>query len=313
MHSVSVIIPCYNAGVFLHAAIASVLAQTHPAAEIIVVDDGSSDASVGIAESFGPPVRVIRQRNRGDCAARNRGLDAATGEVVAFLDADDLWRPSKLERQLAYLDTHPDVEGVTCSVDVRERDRVIRTFAASDARLRAAGPLDFLATSMPPALCTTLAIRGERARAVRFPEGLSRGGDIVYSALLRYHILIGAVEQVLATYRRHATQRTRAPMQWRMRLESRLTWVREHYREVGARSARAAELALLSYAAHESFQLYWSRDLEAFKRRRRLLLRLWPEGAPVPQLLTRPVLPLLVLRVRDAVDRMITKPGAVTQ
>jgi glycosyltransferase involved in cell wall biosynthesis len=102
--TVSVVIPCYNAACFLHETLASVLRQTHPPLEVIVVDDGSTDNSAAIAESFGPCVRVIRQKNQGESVARNRGIDEAKGDWIAFLDADDFWEPTKLERQLGVID-----------------------------------------------------------------------------------------------------------------------------------------------------------------------------------------------------------------
>lgn len=106
---VSVIIPCYNGEVFLADAIRSVAAQTMPAQEVLVVDDGSRDKSAAVAESFGPPVRVIRQPNAGVAAARNRGIAEATGDWIAFLDADDLWVPEKLAMQLAKADAGYDL------------------------------------------------------------------------------------------------------------------------------------------------------------------------------------------------------------
>lgn len=98
--SYTVVIPCYNAEPFLREALDSVLAQTVPPLEVIVVDDGSTDASAAIAESYGPPVRVIRQENQGESVARNRGMDEAKGEWIAFLDADDVWKPEKMAIQL---------------------------------------------------------------------------------------------------------------------------------------------------------------------------------------------------------------------
>jgi glycosyltransferase involved in cell wall biosynthesis len=96
--NVSVVIPCFNAAAYLGTAIESVLAQTRPPAEIIVSDDGSTDDSVRIAESFG--VTVVRGAHGGTSKARNAGIAAASGELIAWLDADDLWLPEKLERQV---------------------------------------------------------------------------------------------------------------------------------------------------------------------------------------------------------------------
>ncbi len=97
---VSVIIPCFNAAHFIRDAIQSALTQTHPAVEILVVDDGSTDNSLEIVRSFGPRVRCDSVTHAGATAARNRGLRAAAGEWIQFLDADDLLMPEKIERQL---------------------------------------------------------------------------------------------------------------------------------------------------------------------------------------------------------------------
>lgn len=107
---VSVIIPAFNAERYLGEALASVLAQTVPPAEVIVVDDGSTDGTVAVAEAFGPPVRCVRQPHAGASRARNLGVAEATGALLAFLDADDLWAPDKLALQLAALEADPAPE-----------------------------------------------------------------------------------------------------------------------------------------------------------------------------------------------------------
>lgn len=109
---VSIIIPAYNAEAFIQTAIESVLAQGHRPLEVIVVDDGSSDDTAGIAERFGPPVSCHRQKNGGPPVARNRGLAVARGEYIGFLDADDLYEPGRIELQLAKLRENPALEVV---------------------------------------------------------------------------------------------------------------------------------------------------------------------------------------------------------
>jgi teichuronic acid biosynthesis glycosyltransferase TuaG len=101
---VSVVMPVYNAETTMCRSIDSVLAQTHRAWELILVDDGSSDGSAAIIEANTARdrrVRALRQANAGVAAARNAGIDAATGAFIAFLDSDDWWEPGKLERQVA--------------------------------------------------------------------------------------------------------------------------------------------------------------------------------------------------------------------
>lgn len=101
---VTVIIPAYNVGDYIAAALESALAQTLRPADIIVVDDGSTDSTAErVAAVASPLVRYIRQSNQGVSAARNHGLSEATGEFIAFLDADDLWRPTMLEEHVRLL------------------------------------------------------------------------------------------------------------------------------------------------------------------------------------------------------------------
>lgn len=101
MATVSIIIPCYNAAQWIGDCLDSVLAQTRPIDEIIVVDDGSSDDSAAIAKAYGERITVIRQKNKGGNAARNVGFFASTGSYTQFLDADDIILPEKTEHQLA--------------------------------------------------------------------------------------------------------------------------------------------------------------------------------------------------------------------
>lgn len=109
---VSVVIPVFNGALYLAQAIRSVLAQHGVPLEIVVVDDGSDDESGEIARQFGPPVRCLRQTNAGIAGARNAGIRASTGELLAFLDADDLWTPDRLPAQAARLAARPEVDCV---------------------------------------------------------------------------------------------------------------------------------------------------------------------------------------------------------
>jgi glycosyltransferase involved in cell wall biosynthesis len=105
---VSVVIPAYNAAETLREAIDSVLGQTLRDLEVVVVDDGSTDATASMVHDYDSRVRCITTPNRGVSAARNTGIAESTGELVAFLDADDLWKPGKLERQIELLESRPE-------------------------------------------------------------------------------------------------------------------------------------------------------------------------------------------------------------
>ncbi|HEY9623085.1 MAG TPA: glycosyltransferase [Crinalium sp.] len=104
---VSVIIPTYNGDRYLAQAIDSALAQTYRDHEVIVIDDGSTDRTKVILQAYGGRIRAISQKNQGVAIARNHGIAVARGELVAFLDADDVFLPDKLAAQVAVFDTHP--------------------------------------------------------------------------------------------------------------------------------------------------------------------------------------------------------------
>jgi len=115
-HLVSVIIPVCNGEKYLSEAIDSVLFQSYRPIEVFVVDDGSTDGSRDIAEAY-PEVTYLYQTNAGPASARNRGIQAAKGEYIAFIDADDIWMPEKLTLQMVAFATDPDLDIVTGYVD----------------------------------------------------------------------------------------------------------------------------------------------------------------------------------------------------
>jgi glycosyltransferase involved in cell wall biosynthesis len=110
---VSVVVPAYNAERFLRACLESVAAQTYLNYEVIVVDDGSTDSTPEIVAAF-PAFRYVCRENGGVSAARNTGVAASTGELLAFIDSDDLWLPERLATQVAFLQAHPEVDLVFC-------------------------------------------------------------------------------------------------------------------------------------------------------------------------------------------------------
>ena len=105
---VSVIIPTYNRGWIIKEAIDSVLAQDYTEFELIVVDDGSTDHTPDVLDSYRNVIKVLSQKNKGVSAARNRGIAEASGKFIAFLDSDDLWLPQKLSVQIEFFNQMPD-------------------------------------------------------------------------------------------------------------------------------------------------------------------------------------------------------------
>ncbi|RYX82911.1 glycosyltransferase family 2 protein, partial [bacterium] len=107
---VSIIIPVYNAALFLAETITSTLKQSYRNFEIILIDDGSSDNSYNIAKQFNDPkITVVKQANKGASAARNHGISLATGDYIQFLDADDFLHPQKIEQQIDTLKNYSDL------------------------------------------------------------------------------------------------------------------------------------------------------------------------------------------------------------
>jgi glycosyltransferase involved in cell wall biosynthesis len=107
---ISVVIPAYNAAPFLAATLTSVFAQSHRPLEVILVDDGSTDDTLAIARGWTPLLRIHHQANAGPAAARNRGIEIAQADYLAFIDADDTWLPGRLTRHLAILEGRPELD-----------------------------------------------------------------------------------------------------------------------------------------------------------------------------------------------------------
>ncbi len=107
---ISCIVPVFNGEKYLAEAIESILKQSYRPVDTIIVDDGSTDHTATVAGRYGTQVRYLHQDNAGTATARNLGLSAAAGEFVTFLDADDLWHPEKLARQMARFEARPELD-----------------------------------------------------------------------------------------------------------------------------------------------------------------------------------------------------------
>ena len=179
------IIPAYNCEAVLARAIESALNQTFTNIECIVIDDGSKDNTAEVARSFGERVRLIEQANGGASSARNAGIWAASRDYIAFLDADDYWHPTKLEKQVALMTAHQDVVLVSTGFDDHSDDPAIR---AQQAHAGARGcqesdievHRDYLPLFLDPYLGTpTVMVRTRAAREIGgFDTGLSIAEDL---------------------------------------------------------------------------------------------------------------------------------------
>lgn len=210
MPEVSVIIPAYNAGRYVGAAIQSVLAQTHRDFEILVVDDGSEDDTAAVVEAFGAPVRLLRQANAGVSEARNHGLRVATGRYVAFLDADDTWFPEKLERQVSTLLVHEGFRA--CYSAFLAVDDQLSPLGVRRSSRRASVVEDLLLRgNVVGSICTVLVERELFDAVGGFDPALSQCADwdmwVRLGTLTDFHYL----DEPLVTYRQHDTNMSRNP------------------------------------------------------------------------------------------------------
>ena len=203
--NVSVIIPAYNYGRFIAEAIEGALGQTCPPVEVIVVDDGSTDDTLEVVGKFGERVRYLRQENSGVGAARNRGVAESVGEFIAFLDADDTWEPTKLEKQLAIFEADPEIGLVHCGM--REFDSETGGTVATHVDGQAGWVADELLLWERPAIIGpggTIMVRRDVFEAVGgFDERMrvSEDWDLCYRVARRYKV--GFVAEPLVNYRSH--------------------------------------------------------------------------------------------------------------
>jgi glycosyltransferase involved in cell wall biosynthesis len=206
---VSVVIPTHNGARHLAEAIESALAQTHPAVETIVVDDGSADDTPAIIARYAGRVHALRQENRGVSAARNAGLAVAHGAYVAFLDHDDRMLPEKLAKQSALLDARPDV-GIAYSgwwfIDAAGRRLPATGWSRREGDLLP----DLLRLENPIFLPSVLVRRALVDAVGGFDERLRRSEDWdLWLRLGRRGVRWALVDEPLAEYRLHPGQKHR--------------------------------------------------------------------------------------------------------
>jgi glycosyltransferase involved in cell wall biosynthesis len=202
MPQVSVIIPVFNAAATVGCAVESVLAQTLADLEIIAVDDGSTDASLGALARFGERVKVMRQDNRGPSAARNLGVRNSSGEYLAFLDADDWWMPVMLERLVAALKADRTCVVAYCDLKlVDSLGRELGTSLAGAPCMGAPTVEDMLGQLWPIMPSGVVMRRGALEAVGGFPEQLRAFEDVYLWLVMREQGRFAFVPDKLAAWR----------------------------------------------------------------------------------------------------------------
>jgi hypothetical protein len=198
---VTVLMAAYNAADYIREAIESVLAQTFEHFECLVVDDGSTDSTAEVVRSYTDPrVKVVAlERNSGAAAARNEGLHLAKADLVAILDADDIAYPRRLERQVEYMDDHPNCSLLGCAYDLIDATGAIQGTArwpCETAVIRWQ-----LLTRNVIGHSTVMLRRGEALSAGGYKEGLRNGQDYALWTVMAPLTEVAQLPEVLVAYR----------------------------------------------------------------------------------------------------------------
>jgi glycosyltransferase involved in cell wall biosynthesis len=246
----------------LREALDSVLNQTLPAHQIIVIDDGSTDDSAAIARTFGSRIVLHQQANAGESAARNRGMDLATGQWLAFLDADDVWERQKIERQVDQVLREPDVVCCHSSYYIL-RDG--RREHVPQGPLTAPGAYSVTSMLVDWVVQPSTAIV-RRTADVRFPEWTRHGEDLLFFAELSLAGRFTYVPEALAGYRKHGGGQSDSPANIVQNRLSCLKWLEmvgdrvPHDQQARAREALVADLLsrMQMFKWKRQWDRYWA-------------------------------------------------------
>ncbi|MCC5830826.1 MAG: glycosyltransferase family 2 protein [Phycisphaeraceae bacterium] len=302
MAQVSVIIPSHNVRDYVGACLESILAQTHPVEQIIVIDDSTDDTAARVepyvTRSDGrvelhrvPPCNVSQ--------ARNQGLAKARGDLVAYLDADDLWMPDKIEQQVRLLEEHPDACGShtrlflfreqTGDEGGREWDRV-----EDDPSLER-----ILMWQAVPA--STVLVRRRLLEDIEFDPSSGHGEDTVWAADLRLKGPWRCVDAPVTGRRLHATQVTRSAWHTIHNTNTRVRWVRSRAAKIGTDEAARLEEQLWVNLVSFLERRYWRRQFEDFHAMRDEIRKLCPDHLQASFINDKRVLPRWMYAIADRI------------
>jgi glycosyltransferase involved in cell wall biosynthesis len=222
------VIPTYNYGRYLRRAIESALGQSYRDVEVVVVDDGSTDETRDVASGFGADVRYVYQDNRGPGSARNRGLNEAAGEVVAFLDSDDYFAPTHVEEQMAVLSADAERgwafnDAFFVTEDGQILEKVSDSFGEVYGEIRSDALFELLLTYWNFIATSSVVMRKRCVEGVGyFDEALRWHQDYEFWLRLAYRFQGGYVDKPLVYMRRHPAswgdRDRRASLAYRYRL-----------------------------------------------------------------------------------------------
>ena len=305
LKTVSAIIASYNCGNYLAKAVDSLLAQSYPPREIIVVDDGSTDHTAEVARSYGEILIYIHQENRGEAGARNRAMEVASSDYIAVQDADDVCATNRLERQVAEMERNP--QAIACFTGhwvFDEQGKVSEYFG--NTCTEGMDSLTHLGRCV--AFGPTLLFDRRKASGLHYPLGIKCGPDMVFVSLLRNRGPFLVLRDLLYGYRRRSGQITN-----RYSLldgfEHRLNWVRANWNcHWPDRTLPTIENAMWSGLVSTLADFYWARDRQRFLRLRTYLRANWPSNMQAAAEIAWHWYPDWLWRGKELLRRIVPEP-----
>jgi glycosyltransferase involved in cell wall biosynthesis len=305
MSTVTAIILSHNAGPMVGQAIDSAVSQTAVPMEVLVIDD-STDDTPGIVEKHakdagGRLVQLVRVEPSNVSAARNLGLERAQGQYIAFLDADDIWMPDKLERQLELVLEDADAVGAfTPYFDfvtyLDDRNRHVAKPGVDDPSLRDILMGQYVASS-------TMLFRRAALCGLRFDEHAPDGEDVIFAAELRLRGRWRRVDEPLVAKRLHAAQASAGHWHQVRNFRTRIEWVRRRRPAISDGVAGELENELCSRLVEYLEKRYWRRELTDLRPLCDEARDICPDHFKKSELSRKWIFPRWVYRVRDMIRK----------
>lgn len=300
MDRVSVLINSHDASAFIGAAIESALAQTHRPSQILVVDDSTDDSPRIVTEYVAKAPGIVELKRVPPCniaQARNVSLDHATGDFISFLDADDLWLPTKTQKQLAILHESPQAVGCYSPYfdfqnDLDDMQRKVPREGKDNPALR-----DVIFDQNTSS--STVLIRRSAIGELRFDEQRPDGDDTMFMSELR---LVGSwrmVNEPLIAKRIHPGQASCSNKHRVKNVNNRLLWIHRNAGRIGVDNAQSMHDDLAAGFVRWIESCYWRRDLGDLKWLCEQARMIAPQAFAKSFLATRRIYPRWVYRLRD--------------
>ncbi|HEV2349354.1 MAG TPA: glycosyltransferase [Terriglobia bacterium] len=251
------IIPVYNGEKYIEEALESVLGQTFQNIEIIVVNDGSTDGTEQRVGKYTGRITYIAQTNQGQTAARRNGLNHSRGAWIAYLDCDDVWLPRKLERQVQFLEAHPEYGIVTTDVESFDKAGVTRPSLKAECNITNGHVLTELLFSNWISPSAALIKRDCFEKVANLAaEPPEYGEDWLMWLQIAAHFPVYFIDEVLVRHRVHPESISAADADWRIeRFYRNLRFLQEHIPQLSARPDLIRECAFRICIKHAKYHL----------------------------------------------------------